>query len=334
MLNLKFLSIVVAVGFATTLAPADAKSSHVCSGEFSTQTEGLEKVDQECVEGTILIDGNVRVNIPEQGMISEVSWITSGEEGNIKSEIRIDHSNSAVNVSTDVGQGENNLKSSYSILSDGTYSGSAVDNGCNSTSYAFGKSIFRGTPSIDWYYNSTSEPSNASHSIYRIGAAFVTWKSETNRCNLASGANALSTNYKGPTSAPESMGGNPPVNFISVCPTTRALDWKNVIGWGLLPEGVIAATCVDFPVGEAKRDADIRFSTNYNWFDSATASGCAQAFDLQDIATHEIGHMIGLDHSATGTDQVMNPNAFGCNFQNRKLARGDLAGFTALWGVN
>jgi hypothetical protein len=334
MRKLKILTLVLAIGIVSTFTPAIAKNTHICSGEFSTETEGVEKIDQGCVEGTILVDGNVWVNVPEQGMISEVSWITSGVEGNVRSEIRIDHSSSELQVSTNTGQDENDSKNSFTILTDETYSGSAVDNGCNSTSYAFGKSIFRGTPSIDWYYNSTSEPSNATHSIYRIGAAFVTWKSESNRCNLAAGNNALNTNYQGLTTAPESMGGNPPISFLAICPTTRALDWKNVIGWGLLPAGVVAATCIDFPAGEAKRDADIRFSTHYNWFDSASSSGCAQAFDLQDIATHEIGHMIGLDHAVAGTDQVMNPNALGCNFQNRKLARGDLAGFKALWGVN
>ena len=120
---------------------------------------------------------------------------------------------------------------------------------------------------------------------------------------------------------------------IALCSSTREIDGLNVIGWGHLPVGVVAATCLTTIPGGVK-ESDIRFSTDYNWFTQYSSTGCSNAWDLGDIATHEIGHMIGLGHSVAGTDQVMNPYAYSCNYANRKLAKGDLVSLSHFYGGN
>jgi hypothetical protein len=89
-------------------------------------------------------------------------------------------------------------------------------------------------------------------------------------------------------------------------------------------------------------ESDIFFNTAFEW----SATGAAGAFDLQSVATHEIGHFIGLGHSALGetellatgsrrvlaTASVMFPIAFGRgNTADRVLQPDDVAGASHLY---
>jgi len=51
-------------------------------------------------------------------------------------------------------------------------------------------------------------------------------------------------------------------------------------------------------------DSDIVFNENVRWWtnDMINAGGCTDAFSLQSVATHEIGHLIGLDHPCEQED--------------------------------
>jgi hypothetical protein len=53
-------------------------------------------------------------------------------------------------------------------------------------------------------------------------------------------------------------------------------------------------------------DADIEFNTNYNFYTPSYSRPPDGYFDLQTVATHEIGHLIGLDHSGLA-NAVMYP---------------------------
>jgi hypothetical protein len=66
---------------------------------------------------------------------------------------------------------------------------------------------------------------------------------------------------------------------------------------------VLGATTfvVDDVTGELI-ESDIFFNTIFPW--STSSSAVAGRFDLQTIATHEIGHFIGLGHSALGETEL------------------------------
>ena len=67
--------------------------------------------------------------------------------------------------------------------------------------------------------------------------------------------------------------------------------------------GALAITTVTFESNEGKLlDADIEVNDTSFSFTSCDPEddGCAVDFDLQNTLTHELGHVLGLDHSADG----------------------------------
>ena len=110
-------------------------------------------------------------------------------------------------------------------------------------------------------------------------------------------------------------------------------------------ERVLGATgfVVDTLTGEIV-ESDVFFNSAFAW--STSPSGDPARFDLQSVATHEIGHFIGLGHSALGetevrpeggrrvlaTGSVMFPISFGRGVTlDRELQPDDIAGVSDLY---
>lgn len=323
------LSVLLFSALALANSTAQAQSFHECAGTFDSSSAHTKVVDTNCQSGEVVLDGNIPVAVPDQGAVLRVSWILDGSRSGGEDSVVVNHQGSQVIVSNfDGTELPSAVMTSRIVTGSDPYIVNTSDSGCQNDSHSSGIYLF--PIGISWYYNPIGEP--ATLSLTRIGNGFSTWKNETNRCGISPKGNSLISVYKGITTSPEAMGGNPPTDQ-SLCTSTREIDGLNVIGWGHLPEGVVAATCLTAIPGGVK-ESDIRFSTDYNWFTQYASTGCTKAWDLGDIATHEIGHLIGLGHSTDGTDQVMNPYAYSCNSLNRKLAKGDLLSLYHFYGVN
>lgn len=327
---LLFIAILASSVTSLGLGSSEAQNLHDCAGTFSSSIEHIEAVDTNCESGEVIVDDRIAIGVPELGESLRVSWILDGSLIGIEDSVLVSHFGPEILVSNfnETDQSKAHL-GSMNISGSSTYAVNSSDTGCLNDSHSSDLFIFPN--GVSWYYNSIGEP--ASLSLTRIGNGFTTWKNETNRCSIAPKGNILVTTYKGTTNSPEAMGGNPPPDQIALCSSTREIDGLNVIGWGHLPAGVVAATCLTTIPGGVK-ESDIRFSVDYNWFTQYSSTGCSNAWDLGDIATHEIGHMIGLGHSVAGTDQVMNPYAYSCNYANRRLAKGDLLSLSHFYGRN
>jgi len=85
-------------------------------------------------------------------------------------------------------------------------------------------------------------------------------------------------------------------------------DQRTTFGFLDRPEldRVLAATSflLDSRTGEI-READVFFNTRFDW--SVAAAGEAGRIDLESVALHEIGHLLGLGHSAIGETEL-SPN--------------------------
>ena len=135
------------------------------------------------------------------------------------------------------------------------------------------------------------------------------------------------------------------VGFTSASPF--ADDGLSVIGFQNEPseDRVLGATgfTIDITTGEIV-EADIFINSAFLW--STSDSGDPARFDLESVVLHEIGHFLGLGHSALGETQllgsdsrrvlasgaVMFPIAFGRgNTLDRKLQPDDIAGVSSLY---
>jgi hypothetical protein len=133
--------------------------------------------------------------------------------------------------------------------------------------------------------------------------------------------------------------------FTSAVPSDQ--DGLSVVGFEEQPDldRVLGATSfvIDDVTGEIV-EADIFFNSIFQW--STSDAGESGRFDLQSVATHEIGHLLGLGHSALGESElrpsggrrvlasgsIMFPVAFGTgNTADRMLQPDDIAGVSDLY---
>jgi hypothetical protein len=137
------------------------------------------------------------------------------------------------------------------------------------------------TSTVQWYVSSQGTAESSPAMLQSSAArAFETWQSVPTA--------SVAFNFAG---------------FTSAVPFDE--DGLSVLGFADEPEmdRVLAATTfvVDEITGELV-ESDIFFNTIFPW--STADAGVAGRFDLQSVATHEIGHLIGLGHSALGETEL------------------------------
>ncbi|MCE9595076.1 MAG: matrixin family metalloprotease [Planctomycetes bacterium] len=91
--------------------------------------------------------------------------------------------------------------------------------------------------------------------------------------------------------------------------------------------GVIAFT--ETPTSDGWR---IRFYGNQNWYDDPNKTQFFNSLDLQGVATHELGHALGLNHSSTPT-ATMSASISGSGLPWRSIESDDVAGVQSIYGA-
>jgi len=111
-------------------------------------------------------------------------------------------------------------------------------------------------------------------------------------------------------------------------------NFKNTMVFGEYPdENVIGVTSIWFTrKGRRIVEFDILFNKNYTWGDAETNPGI---MDLQNIATHELGHGIGLDDIYNSTCQTVTMYGYSGNgeIEKRTLEEPDVNGLQSMYGI-
>lgn len=130
-----------------------------------------------------------------------------------------------------------------------------------------------------------------------------------------------------------SYAGASTLTYADLAWTDSDLDGKNTIVWGNYPQsGVIAVTLIWYSNDRQIIEFDMVFDTNYKWGNADTDTGAFM--DLQNIATHELGHAVGLGdlYRRTTTQETMYGYANYAETIKRDLYNGDKAGIKSLYG--
>lgn len=120
---------------------------------------------------------------------------------------------------------------------------------------------------------------------------------------------------------------------ISTSTTFGAYDGKNTLSFGnkAADTNVIAVTSTWY-TSVTKRivDFDISFETDYRWGDATTNPS---KMDLQNIATHELGHGLGLNdlYNSCTQETMYGKSGYGETLK-RTLNPGDITGLKAIYG--
>jgi hypothetical protein len=162
-----------------------------------------------------------------------------------------------------------------------------------------------GTLNVSFYVNPSNLDVSASAATSAVQAGMDAW-------NTQSGT-AFRFNYAGQVST-----------------TTTGYDNKNVVVFRNQSNGSTIASTYVWTSNGLLRDADIVFWDGGRTFFTG-AAGCASGGAyIEDIATHELGHALGLQHSSSA-DATMYSSYSSCSTGMRTLSADDVAGAQALY---
>ena len=156
-----------------------------------------------------------------------------------------------------------------------------------------------------WIYNSNTQPNSGALQAIQYGFKFIT--DDSSACG--SYPTQATADYRGSTTRY----------------TWGDRDNGNTVGWAGFGPGTLAMAYWWNDSAGYKLEGDIAFNNRVtNWYTGLAGTPPTNQYDLISVATHEAGHIFGLDHNANRNQVMYSSFAQG---ENRRIKRlGDLMG--------
>jgi hypothetical protein len=142
--------------------------------------------------------------------------------------------------------------------------------------------------------------------------------------------------YKWETAATWNILGDGVVTTETLFADETSMDGKNEVYFGPLDSGTIGVTIVWGIFGGPTRNRELRewdqvYNTHYVW--SASETGEVGKMDFDNIATHELGHAVGLGdlYTSACTSETMYGYGTEGETSKRDLNTGDIVGINVLY---
>jgi len=118
----------------------------------------------------------------------------------------------------------------------------------------------------------------------------------------------------------------------------RIQNYQNTVSWGTLDSGIIAVATMWYIPGKPPREIaefDVVFNTLYDWDTLADGVADSNAFIVENIATHEAGHPVGLNDLYE--EEYWELTMYGYSVEGEiikcSLESGDILGAQKLYGA-
>ena len=116
----------------------------------------------------------------------------------------------------------------------------------------------------------------------------------------------------------------------------KGYDGKNIVAWGSASSSALAVTYIwYYPSTGLVAEVDTIMNTKFFWMWSGGSSTCAwsNAYDAQDILTHELGHWFGLDDEYTSAYVNNTMYGYGSKMDAKAdtLTTGDILGVKTIY---
>ena len=174
---------------------------------------------------------------------------------------------------------------------------------------------------------SWNNPSNLTFVVQEMGSADVPGLSDdialrnaADAWNAVSGTNAQLVEDTDPAQRARTDWASDDIRLLT-------FDENNASGYFPGGSGVVAITPLEFFTSGSIIDADVIFNGKDFLF---TTDGTPGRFDIQDVAAHELGHLLGLDHSGVA-GATMFPYVDPTIILHRSLSMDDMGGLRDIY---
>jgi len=336
---MKIKSLKIILGICLTLLPtqlqvsaSNAATALSCVNNL-TELATIERPEIQVCPGAIFdieFEDGVIIALPDPGFETTYSQINlDGSEISHKVGLSSEYilSIEAVENSNSHSSLIDNPEYLTTLFTDGGGDAGLGDIGCLFSTYSSSGARFHGT--FNWYYDPRGESSPRALSRILDGLGY--WQTPENRCDGSTFSTNFKAKYLGVSTSKQSR--------VGATGCTGPFDGQNLVSWkNRGSTSLLGATCRNVNSNATRiTEADIIFNTYWidSYYDQEDAAACPRMeYLLANIAAHEFGHALGLEHVNSSTRQIMSTKAIYCTLDKPGLAPGDYSGLMQIYGLD